>query len=171
MKKQLKTITFIILGLLGFTIATTPVFAAPASDTTTSNDSSSETSKTVDACSQSIPEAVSNAAGCNTNTDALPSAIISILSAIIIITGLVSATYIIIGGIQYISSSGDANKTEKAKKTVLYACIGLIICALAFVIVNFVISNILGQSAPTPSSEEEAESFLQLPIAFLKEQL
>lgn len=149
MKKHLRIIVITILSIFCLTaITVTPTFAAG------------------DACSSGVT-AVANAAGCNGSTNALPSAIVSILSAIIGVAGLVSAAYIIVGGIQYISSSGDASKTEKAKKTVLYACIGLIICALAFVIVNFVIGNILGQS--TTGGEEE--SFLQLPIAFLIKQL
>jgi len=41
------------------------------------------------------------------------------------------------------TSNGDATKLEKAKKTILYACIGLAICVLAFAIVNFVIDKII----------------------------
>lgn len=126
MKKHLKITTIVILSAFFFTtIASIPTLAAGA-------------------CESGV-DAVKKAAGCNGGTDALPSAITSILSAIIGVAGLVSVVYIIVGGVQYMTSSGDASKTEKAKKTVLYACIGLIICALAFVIVNFVISNILGQ--------------------------
>ena len=96
----------------------------------------------------------------------------TILSTIIGVLGFVCVVVMIIGGVQYMTSSGDASKTEKAKKTVLYACIGLIICALAFVIVNFVIGNILGQQT---TSGGEASSLLpqptELPIAFLEKQL
>lgn len=126
MKKYLKVAAIANLSAFFFTaITSAPTLAAGA-------------------C-QSGVDAVSKAAGCDGSTDALPSAITSILSAIIGVAGLVSVVYIIIGGVQYMTSSGDASKTEKAKKTILYACIGLIICALAFVIVNFVIGNILGQ--------------------------
>ena len=59
------------------------------------------------------------------------------------------------------------NKIEKAKKTILYACIGLIISALAFIIVNFVINNILGQAQTTEEVEETSPtSLIELPIAF-----
>ena len=47
---------------------------------------------------------------------------------------------------------GDPSKTKKAKDTILYAVIGLIICALAFAIVNFVISNIINNSANANSN-------------------
>ena len=102
----------------------------------------------------------------------LESNVTTILSNIIAVLGVACVVVMIIGGVQYMTSSGDASKTEKAKKTVLYACIGLIICALAFVIVNFVIGNILGQQT---TSDGEASSLLpqptELPIAFLEKQL
>ena len=66
----------------------------------------------------------------------------NIITAIIGILGLVCVVIIIIGGIGYMTSSGDAGKVKKAKDTILYACIGLIVCALSFAIVNWVIKAI-----------------------------
>ena len=74
----------------------------------------------------------------------LDSSIISIINAIIGVLGLVCVIVIIIGGVNYMTSSGDAGKVKKAKDTILYGIIGLVICVLAFAIVNFVISNIIG---------------------------
>ena len=51
----------------------------------------------------------------------------------------------IIGGVQYMTSAGDTQKVTKAKNTILYGLIGLVICVLAFAIVNFVITNIIAQ--------------------------
>jgi len=67
----------------------------------------------------------------------------AIINAIIGVLGLVAVVVMIIGGINYMTSSGDAGKVKKAKDTILYGLIGLIICVLAFAIVNFVISNII----------------------------
>lgn len=94
-----------------------------------------------DVCSSSsnAPAEVKKAAGCSGNKDALPTIITNILYVIIGVAGLVAVIYIIIGGINYMTSAGDTSKLEKAKKTILYACIGLIICALAFAIVNWTI--------------------------------
>ncbi|MBR3122174.1 hypothetical protein IKF28_01880, partial [Candidatus Saccharibacteria bacterium] len=61
------------------------------------------------------------------------------------VLGLVCVIVMIIGGVSYMTSSGDAGKVKKAKDTILYGLIGLVICVLAFAIVNFVISNIIGQ--------------------------
>lgn len=93
-----------------------------------------------DVCSNpNLPPEVLNSAGCGNNKNALPTIITNILYVIIGVAGLVAVIYIIIGGINYMTSAGDTSKLEKAKKTILYACIGLIICALAFAIVNWTI--------------------------------
>ncbi len=70
----------------------------------------------------------------------------TILNAIVGILGLVAVVVIIIGGVTYMTSSGDASKVKKAKDTILYGIIGLIVAALAFAVVNFVISNVLGSN-------------------------
>ena len=93
-------------------------------------------------CDSSAPDEVKKANGCNGNTDALPSIIVNILNAIILVSGVVAVVWIIIGGVYYITSSGDPGKIKKARETILYAVIGLIICALAFAIVNFAIGTI-----------------------------
>lgn len=69
--------------------------------------------------------------------------ITGIINAIIGVLGIVCVVVMIIGGVNYMTSSGDAGKVKKAKDTILYGMIGLVICVLAFAIVNFVISNIL----------------------------
>lgn len=56
--------------------------------------------------------------------------------------GVVCVVFIVIGGFTYMTSAGDPAKLQKAKKTILYAVIGLIIVALSFVITNFVIKNL-----------------------------
>ena len=74
----------------------------------------------------------------------LDQTIINIINAVIGILGLIAVVVIILGGISYMTSSGDAGKVKKAKDTILYGVIGLVVCVLAFAIVNFVINNILG---------------------------
>ncbi|MDO4508035.1 MAG: hypothetical protein Q4B65_01475 [Candidatus Saccharibacteria bacterium] len=69
--------------------------------------------------------------------------ITGIINGIIGALGIVAVVVIIIGGVNYMTSAGDAGKVKTAKNTILYGCIGLAICVLAFAIVNFVISNIL----------------------------
>ena len=87
----------------------------------------------------------------NTGGD-LTGSVTSILSVVIGVLGLVAVGVMIVGGVNYMTSVGEAAKVEKAKKTILYGLIGLVICALAFVIVNFVIGTILGQSGGSNAS-------------------
>ena len=81
----------------------------------------------------------------NEGKDELTSSITTILSNVIAILGLVCVVVMIIGGVNYMISSGDAGKVKKAKDTILYGLIGLVVCVLAFALVNFVLVNILGQ--------------------------
>ncbi len=75
----------------------------------------------------------------------LTESITNIINAVIAVLGIVCVVVIIIGGVNYMTSSGDSGKVKKAKDTILYGVIGLVICVLAFAIVNFVIKNILSQ--------------------------
>ena len=52
--------------------------------------------------------------------------------------GVISIAMIIIGGIRYATSGGNAEKVKSAKNTILYACVGLAVALLALAIVNFV---------------------------------
>lgn len=75
----------------------------------------------------------------NGNKGDLETSVGTIISAIIGVLGVIAVVVIIYGGVQYMTSSGDSGKVKKAKDTILYGVIGLIICALAFAITNFVI--------------------------------
>ena len=78
--------------------------------------------------------------------DTFSSSFQGILNAIIGVLALVAVVVMIIGGVSYMTSSGDAGKVKKAKDTILYGLIGLVVCVLAFAIVNFVISQIIGSN-------------------------
>lgn len=57
------------------------------------------------------------------------------------IVGIISVIMIIIGGLKYIMSGGDSGNVTGAKNTILYAIIGLVVVALAQVIVLFVLDK------------------------------
>ena len=155
MKKPIKLILLAITLLFSISFFTAaPSFAANTKGTqgdggnsgSSSGDSGNDGTST-DVCSSNVAEPVKKAAGCYGNADTnFKSTITGILYVIIAISGLVAVTFVIIGGITYMTSSGDANKVAKARKTILYAVIGLIICALSFAIVNWTIGAIDGKS-------------------------
>lgn len=70
--------------------------------------------------------------------------IVALLNSVIGFLGVVALAFVIKGGFGYVTSTGDANKLKNAKDTILYACIGLIICALAFAIINWAVGVIGG---------------------------
>lgn len=65
-----------------------------------------------------------------------------IINTLLVIAGIVAVIVIIVGGISYTVSAGDPAKVKKAKDTVLYAVIGLVVAILAFSIVNFVVDRL-----------------------------
>ncbi|MDB5163820.1 MAG: rane protein [Candidatus Saccharibacteria bacterium] len=65
----------------------------------------------------------------------------SIINIFSLVVGVVSVIMIIIGGLKYITSSGDAGNVSSAQKTIIYALVGLVIVALAQVIVRFVLAK------------------------------
>ena len=81
----------------------------------------------------------------NGGGDNLVGNITTILSQVIAVLGLVCVVVMIIGGVTYMTSSGDAGKVKKGKDTILYGLIGLVICVLAFALVNWLIGSILEQ--------------------------
>ncbi len=97
-----------------------------------------------------VSQEIKAASGCNGNSGVeLPNVVTSIINGVIAILGLLAVIMIVVGGYKYMTAAGDAGKLAAAKNTLLYACIGLIICALAFMIVNFVIVNIIGGNPPS----------------------
>lgn len=81
------------------------------------------------------------AAGCagDSSLDGIVATVINVMSMIV---GIIAVIMIIIGGIKYVTSSGDSNNVNSAKNTILYAIVGLIVVALAQVIVRFVLDRV-----------------------------
>jgi hypothetical protein len=52
--------------------------------------------------------------------------------------GLIAAAYFVVGGFTYITSSGNPEKLDKAKHTLVWSAVGLAIVIAAFVISNIV---------------------------------
>lgn len=80
----------------------------------------------------------------NNKQDNLMATLNTIINVAIGLIGFVAVVIIIYGGFQYTTSAGDAGKVKKAKDTIMYGVIGLVIALLAFAIVNFVLAGIFG---------------------------
>jgi len=68
--------------------------------------------------------------------------IMKIINIALGIAGLIAVLFLIIGGFRYITSAGNEETAEQAKKIIVNAIIGVVVIILSFVIVR-VISNAL----------------------------
>ena len=59
-----------------------------------------------------------------------------------VIAGIAAVIMIIIGGFMFVTAGGDTNRVSTAKKTLAYAVVGLIVIALARMIVGFVVTRV-----------------------------
>ena len=64
--------------------------------------------------------------------------IANIIQILVILAGTLATGFFVWGGVKYITSSGNPETLDGAKKTIVYSAIGLIICLAAFVLTNIV---------------------------------
>lgn len=66
----------------------------------------------------------------------------NIINTALMIVGVLAVAMIIFSGISYVTSAGDKAKTTKAKNTLIYSIVGLVVAISAYAIVNFVLSKL-----------------------------
>ncbi len=76
------------------------------------------------------------------NLESLWSIALVAIEILLRIGALVALGYIIFAGFQYITSSGEPDKTKNAKTTIINALVGLVIAILSSYIVSFIGSQI-----------------------------
>lgn len=70
-------------------------------------------------------------------TGSVNSTIKTIVNLLTAVAGVAAVIMIIVGGLRYVTSAGSADASKSAKNTILYAVVGLVIVALAQLIVHF----------------------------------
>lgn len=136
MTKKLKNLIMTFASL--FVLATPLAMPALASAAVTPTDIKNNL------CSGSNFDVSGGQAGnCDTSTNTnsfnnLLRRIVNIFSAIV---GVIAVIMIIVGGLRYITSGGDSTKVSTAKNSIIYAIVGLVIVALAQLIVRFVLTQ------------------------------
>lgn len=66
----------------------------------------------------------------------------NIVNLLLMAVGAISIIMIVVGGILFALSNGDSSRVTKARNTVLYAAIGLIVSLLASAIVNMAFGRV-----------------------------
>lgn len=87
-----------------------------------------------DAACQQNPDA----AICQPSDD-IGTIIQTVINILLFLVGAIAVVMIIVGGVRYTTSAGNADAVKGAKNTIIYAVVGLIIAFLAFAIVNWVV--------------------------------
>ncbi len=95
-----------------------------------------------DAAKAQVCQGVSGTGGnCASGGVDLTNTIKTVLYILSIVAGFAGVVMIVVSGFKYITSGGDAQAVSSAKRTLIYALVGLVIVALAQFIVRFVLSN------------------------------
>jgi len=83
--------------------------------------------------------------GLNTGgvTQPLESWIGGVINLAVGLAALICVGILIFSGYMYITAAGDEAKVEKAGKSLTYAIVGLVICFIAVILVQFVLNNVL----------------------------
>jgi hypothetical protein len=128
--KKFITILAVVISMLSMSMA--PVFAQ-------------STSGAQAACSGIGAAAGSSTDGCNSNTGSpsLDTTIATVINILSTVVSVIAIIMIIIGGVKYITSSGDSSNVASAKNTIIYAIVGLIVVAFAQIIVKFVLKKVI----------------------------
>jgi hypothetical protein len=114
MRRPLATKLAALSGLLGATLISASAFASAVTDG-------------------------AGAAGSGLNSTISVNSIIStVTNVLIFFVGAISVIVLIIGGLRYITSGGNASSVQGAKNTILYAIVGLVVSIAAYAIVQFV---------------------------------
>ena len=82
--------------------------------------------------------------------DRIVSQVINILSLIV---AVVAVVMIIIGGLKYITSGGESGNVTGAKNTILYAVVGLVVVAMAQVLVRFVVDTTASSNSSSTAGD------------------
>ena len=72
--------------------------------------------------------------------DCIPPLFANIIYWLLVFSGTVALFFVIFGGIKYLTSGGDPKQTEGARKTIMWALVGL-----AFVLFSFAIVRIIAE--------------------------
>lgn len=78
---------------------------------------------------------------CSGTGDSLPAFVKSLVNGLLYILGAVAVIVIILAGIFYTTSGGNAASVKRAKDTLLYAVVGLLVALFSYAIVNYVLTQ------------------------------
>jgi hypothetical protein len=66
----------------------------------------------------------------------------TVLQIVFGLAGGAALVIIVVSGLRFVTSQGEPEKTNKARNTIIYAIVGLVVSILAYSIVTFITGNV-----------------------------
>ena len=121
---------FVVIGVIAMGLLLAPIFCSLADDSAQSDYGLGETASR--AYDQPIGDLESD-----------PTKISGVIVGIVLAAlGIMFMIQIIIGGISWMTASGNEEKITKAKKTIIHSALGLIIVIGAFALTNYILKGL-----------------------------
>lgn len=155
--KGKSTITKAITGLVAFMFLYSALqFLSPGGMNATPDQTALNNGATiVEACSNNflglkpwfayLPASAFDAGTCNVDNFTLLGAnsdlgrvVLALADDLVRIAALVAVAFVVVGGIQFVTSQGDPERAKKARQTILNAVIGVIVAIIAAALVSFI---------------------------------
>ncbi|HEY6736882.1 MAG TPA: hypothetical protein VI322_04170 [Candidatus Saccharimonadia bacterium] len=83
-----------------------------------------------------------NDVGLPTSTRTIGAGLTNVANLMFGLVGSLAILALLYGGVQMSLSGGDAGKVKTARNTILYACVGIVLAAAAYMVVWFVSHNL-----------------------------
>ena len=80
-----------------------------------------------------------NTNGTAANLSTAQNLLLNIVNIFLIVVFIIAFIYLVLYGVQYITSGGDAEKATKARNGIINAIIGIIVIVLAYFIIQFAV--------------------------------
>jgi lysylphosphatidylglycerol synthetase-like protein (DUF2156 family) len=136
MIKRIKLMLISLVSVFGF--------AAPLAITATASAAITQPQVNSGLCNGANGDFTNTSGGtCDDGTaeSAANKLVTNIINILSVIVGVIAVIMIIYAGFRYVTSGGREDSVKGAKNTILYAIIGLVIVALAQIIVHFVLAK------------------------------
>lgn len=127
-----------VLGLKKFLLMTALVLgmAAPAPVSAATDPFSK-----VD-CSKATDSTVCQTRGNNEDPITGPNGVVTKATDVIaVIAGIAAVIFLVLGGLKYVTSGGAPDQISRAKESIIYALVGLVLIILARAIIGFVLTK------------------------------
>lgn len=79
--------------------------------------------------------------------DTFERVVVGYINIFLAVVGIIAVAYLIYGGFMYITSGGNEETAEQAKKIIQNSIIGLVVIVLSFTIITVIVRALFGQTA------------------------